>query len=416
METYLPLIKTQLNEWYLFTLANPLYAAALAAVVWLLTAMLYSIRIASIKRGKAASEKAGIERLNAVQQQLQHSQEELAATVEQMEKAQSAAQEAQSVAQDEKQRAVALEQLIHQRNQQISGSIQMLATSFDLGERPLLAGEDIKADLLWQQHDKVIAQLIERLRTEQQAKSELQQTFQTEKAKAAEKETLVTALQTTLDNHTNQLSKLAQVLEEQKSILQQQSNAQQSLSNTLKNYQPAVAQSTEPEQETAKAADIWEQPIPLEESPIIEDAPIAQPEQDIQVEEVNEEPQAPVSWQAEETPIELVRTYETIAETAEPVPSDIIPQPTVEEAESVSSNMEQQPVNPPAKGSLGKIKNLFGKKQQPIKTEPKWAAAKSDEMLASGAEQQPDDEVSEKAKKTPGKLKGFYSKFTSKTK
>jgi len=348
-----------------------------------------------------------------VQQQLQHSQEELAATVEQMEKAQSAVQEAQSAVQDEKQRAVALEQLIHQRNQQISGSIQMLATSFDLGERPLLAGEDIKADLLWQQHDKVIAQLIERLRTEQQAKSELQQTFQTEKAKAAEKETLVTALQTTLDNHTNQLSKLAQVLEEQKSILQQQSSAQRSLSDTLKNYKPAVAQSTEPEQETAKTADIWEQPIPLEESPIIEDAPIAQPEQDIQVEEVNEEPQAPVSWQAEETPTEL----ETTDETAEPVPSDIIPQPTVEEEPSVTSDMEQQSVNPPAKGSLGKIKNLFGKKQQPIKTEPKWAAAKSDEMLTSSdAEQQSDDKVSEKAKKTPGKLKGFYSKFTSKTK
>jgi hypothetical protein len=179
-----------------------------------------------------------------------------------------------------------------------------------------------------------------------------------------------------------------------------------------------VAQSTEPEQEAAKTADIWEQPIPLEESPIIEDAPIAQPEQDIQVEEVNEEPQAPVSWQAEETPIELVRTYETIAETAEPVTSDIIPQPTVEEAPSVTSDMEQeqQPVNPPAKGSFGKIKNLFGKKQQPVKTEPKWATTKSDEMLASDAEQQPDDEVSGKAKKTPGKLKGFYSKFTSKTK
>ena len=184
MQTYLPLIKAMLSEWYLFTLNNALYAAVLATAVWLLTAILYSIRIAAIKRGKAASEKAAAKSLNAAQQQLQLSQEELAATVEQMEKAQSAAQ-------DETQRALALEQLIYQRNQQIAGTIQTLATSFDLGERPLLASEDVKADSLWQQHDKVIMQLIERLRTEQQAKIELQQTCQTATAKLAEKESLL---------------------------------------------------------------------------------------------------------------------------------------------------------------------------------------------------------------------------------
>jgi chromosome segregation ATPase len=413
METYLPLIKTQLNEWYLFTLANPLYAAALAAAVWLLTSMLYSIRIASIKRGKIASEKTAIENLNAVQQQLQHSQEELTATVEQMEKAQSAIQ-------DETQRALTLEQLIHQRNQQISGIIQTLATSFDLGERPILATEDVKAELLWQQHDRVIIQLIERLRTEQQAKTELQKTCQAETTKLAEKDALLKALQTTLDAHTNQFSKLEQALEEQKSILQQQSNAQQDLSNTLKNYRLAETQPAEPEQETIKNVDTWQQPMRSEENPIIEEAAIAQPAQDIyQAEQANEEPQAAVNLQDEETPIELVTTDEAV----EPVPSDINPLPTLEEAPSVSeevpsvaSELEQQPVNPPAKGSLGKIKNLFGKKQQPVKTEPKWAATKSDEMLASDAKQQPDDEISGKAKKTPGKLKGFYSKFTSKTK
>ncbi|MDD5412686.1 MAG: hypothetical protein PHF31_14970, partial [Methylobacter sp.] len=218
---------------------------------------------------------------------------------------------------------------------------------------------------------------------------------------------------------------LEQALEEQKSILQQQSNAQQHLSDTLKNYRPAVTQPAEPEQETIKTVETWQQPMQSEESPIIEEAPLAQPAQDIQAEQVNEEPQAPVSLQDEETPIELEVSghdvvtpieLETIDEGAEPAPADINLQPVVQEAPSVSSDMEQQPVNPPAKGSLGKIKNLFGKKQQPVKTEPKWAATKSDEMLASDAEQQPDDEISGKAKKTPGKLKGFYNKFTSKTK
>jgi hypothetical protein len=84
MQTYLPFIKDLLSEWYLFTLNNPLYAAALATTVWLLTAILYSIRIAAIKSSKISSEKASIESIKAVQQQLQQSQEELATTIEQM--------------------------------------------------------------------------------------------------------------------------------------------------------------------------------------------------------------------------------------------------------------------------------------------------------------------------------------------
>lgn len=404
MQTYLPFIKAMLSEWYLFTLNNALYAAVLATAVWLLTAMLYSIRIAAIKRGKIAGEKAAIKTLNDTQQQLQLSQEELAAAVEHMEKAQSAAQ-------DETQRALALEQLIYQRNQQIAGTIQTLATSFDLGERPLLASEDVKANPLWQQHDKVIMQLIERLRTEQQAKIELQQTCLAATAKLAEKESLLNALQSTLDHHTNQLSKLEQTLEEQKSILQQQNNSQQVLSDTLKKFQPAVTRPVEPKEEpkpeTFRAVNDWQQPMQAAESPTPEDTLIAQPAPDKQAEHINEEPQAAVTRQVEDTPIELVTTVEA----ATPVLPDIKPQPADEEEPYVSLDIEQQPVIP-AKGSLGKIKNLFGKKQQPVKTEPQWTAAKSDETLPSNTKQQPDDET----KKTPGKLKGFYSKFTSKGK
>lgn len=406
MQTYLPFIKATLSEWYLFTLDNALYAAALATVVWLLTATLYSIRIAAVRRGKAASEKVGVENLNAAQQQLQHSQEELATTVEQMENALRAAQ-------DETQRASTLEQLIYQRNKQIAGIIQTLATSFDLGERPLLASEEVKADSLWQQHDKVITQLIERLRAEQQAKIELQQTCQAETAKLTEKEAMLEVLQTTLAAHTNQLSKLEQALEEQKSILQQQDNAQQALSDTLKNYQPAVTPPAEPEPEPIKTVNTWQQPMQLEESLNTEDTQIAQTAQNNEAVQVNEKPHAAVSWKNEETPIELVTTDEAAAV----MPSDINPQPADEEASYVSLDVEQQPVIP-AKGSLGKIKNLFGKtKQQPVKTEPQWwAATRPDETPSSDTEQQPADEAPEKAENKPGKLKGFYSKLRSKGK
>ncbi|WP_432744264.1 hypothetical protein ABXJ76_03860 [Methylobacter sp. G7] len=395
MQTYLPFIKALLSEWYLLTLNNPLYAAALASAVWLLTALLYSIRIASIKRAKVAGEKAGIEKLNAAQQQLQHNQEELAEAVMHREKAQSAAQ-------GETQRALALEQLLYQRNQQIAGIIQTLATSFDLGERPLLASEDVKADSLWQQHDKVITQLTERLRTEQQAKIELQQACQAEAIKLVEKDVLIKALQTTLDNHTSQLSRLEVAFEEQKTMLQQQQhNAHQVLSDTLKKYQADMTRPVEPEQETIKTVTTSQQPISLAESPIIEESPIAQPKPDSPVIQVSDVSHAAVSWQ-KEAPIE---------EALAPMPSEIKPQAVFEEAPAVAADIDPQPVIA-AKGSLGKFKNLFGNKQQPIKTEPQWVDAKLEEPLLLDEEQQSEKEV----KKESGKLKGFYSKFRSKGK
>ncbi|MGZ4994464.1 MAG: hypothetical protein ACXV79_09915 [Methylobacter sp.] len=460
MQTYLPLIQATLSEWYLFTLNNALYAAALATAVWLLTAILYSIRITAIKRGKVAAERAAVKNINAAQQELQLSQEELATTVEQMERTQSAAQ-------DEKQRTLALEQLIYQRNQQVAGTLQMLATSFDLGERPLLASEDVKAEPLWQQHDKVIMQLIERLRTEQQAKNELQQTCQAATAKLAEKESLLNALQSTLNNHTSQLSKLEQALEEQKSMLQQQNNSQQALSESLKNFQPATVRpiepKIEPQPESFKAVSNWQQPIQITEVPVIEEPVTAQPEPIKPVEAINAAvPEAPLSHIVEETPAPLLRAIEeepldldlVLDENLQPVarkkPStsseteqqasasakgsfgkikglfgkkpqsepSLEPQTAHKEDPYVSLDVEQQPVTH-VKGSVGTIKNLFGKKQQPVKTEPQWSIDKPDEKEAEPLpeiEQQSEDKITETAKDKPGKLKGLYSKFTSKDK
>jgi myosin heavy subunit len=391
-----------LSEWYLFTLNNFLYASVLAIMVWLLTSILYSIRIGGLKRAKAASEKAGIENANAVQKQLQENQEELTAATLQMEKATSAAQE-------ETQRALSLEQLIYQRNKQIAETIQMLATSFDLGERPLLATEDVKADLLWQQHTKVVTQLIERLRIEQQAKKELQQTYQAETAKLAEKEVQLEALQSTLDNHTTQLSNLERVLEEQKTILQEQNNSQQALSDTLKNFQPPVAVApiavapiavvppAEPLKETIKPY------VHFEAKSYAVDTPLTQtpPSQTFQTPKTVDQ----------KTPVEAVNTLEAVA----PIKVDIQAKSAFEEAPYASLDTEQQPVIP-AKGSLGIIKNMFAKKQAPAKTEPQWTATKPAEPevlpLPTETEQQPD----EKEKKAPGKLQGLYSKFRSKGK
>jgi hypothetical protein len=403
METYLPLIKALLSQWYLLTLSNPLYAGVVATAAWLLTATLYSIRIASLKRAKIASEKLGLENLNASQQQLQQSQDKLAAAEQQMEKF-------LRDAQDETQRALVLEQLIYQRNQQIAGIIQTLAMSVDLGERPLLASEDVKADLLWQQHEKVITQLIERLRSELQSKTQLEQACAAETAKLAEKEALFDALQSTLNSHANQLSKLEQAFEEQKSKLQQQDNTQQVLSDALRNHQPSVAQPPEPQKEPIKTAFIE---YPTREYPTTENTLTEQPTRHPEIGQINEKNQTAITGQNKD---ELVRNYDAAAYKA----SDIKPKLPDEEASTVSLDKDQQPANP-GNGSLRKIKNLFGQsKQQPIKTEPQWTIPKADEqedsLMPSGTKQLAEDEASVKTKKTQGKLKGFYSKFTSKAK
>jgi len=389
MESYLPLIKSTLSDWYLFTLDNALYATVLAVAVWLLSAILYNIKIAGLKRAKIAAEKTANESLNVMQQQLQQSQEHLVATVEEKEQAQSAIDK-------ETQRALALEQLIYQRNQQVANTIQTLASSFDLGERPLLASEDVKAEPLWQQHDKVITQLIERLRTESKAKIELQQACQLETAKLAEKETLLKLLQATLDTHTHQLSNLEQALQEQKNLLLEQRIAD----TAVRTHQPEAPQSADIE----PPAQAWQQPVQHEDTPVIEAPSVAQPEQ---IAELSINPTMAASWLPEQTPIEPV----IVAETAEPLFLEISTEAELE-LESADEDLPLQPFDEQpqpataAKGSLGKIKNLFGKKQTPVKTEPQWTT----EETQTPASEQP----TSAAESNPGKMKGFYSKLRSK--
>ncbi len=142
METYLHITQAILSDWIQQTLNDPFYAAALATGVFLLTAMLYSIRVASLKKANVVAEKARIEmqnNLDTAQQKMQLMQEELTANTGQMEKD-------QQLAQKEAERAEKLEEQLTQRNQQVAGIIQSLHTRFDLGERPVPVMGDIKAE------------------------------------------------------------------------------------------------------------------------------------------------------------------------------------------------------------------------------------------------------------------------------
>jgi len=400
METYLPIIKAYLADWIQVTVNNTKYAVALAIAVWLLTAILYSIKIAFLKRQAIASEKAHLEKqnnlnssLNNAQQQMQQMQEELAANTGQME-------QARHLAQQESQRATGIEAQLTQRNQQVAGIIQSLHANFDIGERPLPVMGDIKAEGLWQQHDRVINLLTARLQSEQQAKTEWQQSCQAESAKRAEKEALLETVQTTLATQTSQLAKLEQALEEQKALLQQQQdNAQQALSQTLEKHQAEMARLTELEQQALELVNTRRHLTQLEEKLNAKDALITQLEKDKAVEQVKAQAQpAPLKQEKIETIIELPKTEEV----APPAPLSM-------EGQSVS------PVKEQTGGVAGKLKGLFGKtKQEPITAEPEAVETRryEEEIQPARVEvgQQPVSSAKEQAGGVAGKLKGFFGK------
>ena len=393
METYLPIIKTILSDWFQLTLNNPLYAVTLATVVWLLTAIIYSIKVASLKKKNIASEKARIElqnNLNTAQQQMQKMQEELTANTGQMEKA-------KQFAQNEAQRAAGLEEQISQRNKQIAGIIQSLATSFDLGERPLPVTEDIKAEGLWQQHDRAITLLTTRLRSEQLAKTELQQSYQAETLKRTEKEALIEALQTTLVTQTTQVAKLEQALAEQQSMLQQQlDSAQQALSFALEKHQFDLAHLDELKQQAFELVHTRQQLRQLEKKLTAGDTTlIAQLEKNKPVDQIKVQPQAAlVKQDVNETIIELKKTDE--------------------EAPLASSDIEKQPVSPVKErtvGVAGKLKNLFGKtKQEPITAEPESVETRPDEEDIQPAPSDVEQQSVNPVKGQLGKLKNLFGK------
>ena len=218
METYLPLFKTIFADWVQLTSNEPLYAGALAFTAWLLTASLYSIRIAFLNKQSTARENAridAIKQLSAAQLQVQELQQQLSENTEQL-------KISQELAINETERAEKLEDQLKERNKQIAAIIQSFSTSFDLGERPLPLTEDLKAESLWQQFDRTIHLLITRLSNEQEAKAKLQASLQAETLKSTENAVTISTLQTGIAAQTIKIANLELLLEEQKNTLQQQ--------------------------------------------------------------------------------------------------------------------------------------------------------------------------------------------------
>jgi hypothetical protein len=407
METYLPLIKALFADWLQLTINEPLYAGTLAVIAWLLTASLYSIKIAFLNRQSTARENArldAINQLSAAQLQAQELQQQLSEITEQL-------KISQELAINETQRASNLEDQLKYRNKQIATTIQSFSTSFDLGERPLPITEDLKAESLWQQFDRTIILLITRLRNEQQATVELQDAFQTEILKSTENEAVISTLQAGIAAQTIKISKLELVLEEQKNTLQQQqNNAELVLNQSIKNTQTELAKDNTPshlnidlvnsqplvndllttQSETLTSADIINETLstpiqtPTESNlspelpPIkssknqlgklknlfgktLNKATVTSPEitKDQQTDSIIHPPQLemaiePVTIEPTKSPLKKMKYYFGEPKQASETKPDITETPTAPE--------EKEPVSiSPAKFSFGKLKNLIRK-------------------------------------------------------
>ena len=323
METYLPLFKTIFADWVQLTSNEPLYAGALAFTAWLLTASLYSIRIAFLNKQSTARENARIDaskQLSAAQLQVQELQQQLIENAEQIKKD-------QEWAKNETERAEKLEDQLKDRNKQIAAIIQSFSTSFDLGERPLPLTEDLKAESLWQQFDRTIHLLITRLHNEQQTKAELQASLQAETLKSTENEVTISTLQTGIAAQTFKIANLELLLEEQKNTLQQQQDhAQLVLEQSLLEQSLANKQAEAIHKQTQTQAN---------------------------ADSINN--QAVVNETLTATPAEIIVPVEPIIE---PLATAI---KTAATELTVNDEITELPPIKSSNDQLGKLKNLFGK-------------------------------------------------------
>ena len=357
MDNYLPLIQATLQEWLVLTLANPAYTGAIAVGVFLLTAVLYGLKVSSLKTQLIASDTARIDTQTRLDAELSDARLVLQDTQLQVQQAQETLAEISADAQAQQQAAAAqterankLEAQLNARNKQIADTIQTLHTSFDLGERPLPLMGDSKAEGLWQQHERVIALLTTRLRNEQKAKADAQTSYQAEVQKRSEQEALLAQLQSNQAHHDQQLAELNAALEAQTTQLAaQHSQAQDALAQVLAQHEAELAQFAGLEQQAVELANARLLLAELGDSLAAKDAKIARLEL---AQKTHAEP-AKTAPRPIEPPAEKPRA---LADTVTAI--------------SVNVDNEEPRASEPAAGLSSKLKGWFGKAQPETIAEP----------------------------------------------
>ena len=219
-QDYLPFFQDLALQTYQTTLDLPVYAACLTVIVWLLTAIFYSIRISFIKSHLNRALKAGKEiqaALGEAEQREQLAQEE--------------ARQSQAEKEHSEQERSQLSERLDELAQQFTKSINALAANPDLGQPGLTAAPGLAPEALWQRFNAASHQISEKLLEQGRELQNMQLAVQDEVAKAAEKEQQLQAMQLRLESQSQQLAKLSLAQEEHKAELaaQQQASQQQLL-------------------------------------------------------------------------------------------------------------------------------------------------------------------------------------------
>lgn len=360
VQDYLPFFQSLALKYYQFTLENPAYAACLAAAVWLLTTIFYSIRIGFLNGRNRRNIKALIDTQNALataEQQIQQLQAELTAANEQLE--QSKAESEQLV-----QRATALQSRLSWFDNQLSESIGALTTNADLSEQFSPNATGLETEDLWQRYSAINKQLSANLAAERKTNNELQQAFKVETAKLAEKDQLLQTLQVRVDSQSQQLAQLELTVAEHKTQLaQQEESAQQRILETEAKHQADLARLASLEQQAVDLSQAKQQQIQLQETLNAQNAAIAQLEEAKAVEIKAVEPQAVflAPEPQQQAPIEP-----TVSPVQEPIISKVsAPEPAI----IVPETPKPQPIKTPEKdttGVGGKFKSFFSSAKQKI--------------------------------------------------
>lgn len=360
VQDYLPFFQSLALKYYQFTLENPAYAACLAAAVWLLTTIFYSIRIGFLNGRNRRNIKALLDTQNALataEQQIQQLQAELTAANEQLE--QSKAESEQLV-----QRATALQSRLSWFDNQLSESIGALTTNADLSEQFSPNATGLETEDLWQRYSAINKQLSANLAAERKTNNELQQAFKVETAKLAEKDQLLQTLQIRVDSQSQQLAQLELTVAEHKTQLaQQEESAQQRILETEAKHQADLARLASLEQQAVDLSQAKQQQTQLQETLNAQNAVIAQLEEAKAVEIEAVEPQAVflAPEPQQQAPIEP-----TISLVQEPIISKVsAPEPAIIVPETAKS----QPIKTPEKDAIGvsgKFKSFFSSAKQKI--------------------------------------------------
>ncbi|MDO9163849.1 MAG: hypothetical protein Q8N35_17825 [Methylococcaceae bacterium] len=360
VQDYLPFFQSLALKYYQFTLENPAYAACLAAAVWLLTTIFYSIRIGFLNGRNRRNIKALIDTqtaLAAAELQIQQLQAELTAANEQLEQSKAESEQLAN-------RSTALQSRLSWFDNQLSESIGSLTTNADLSEQFSPNASGLETEDLWQRYSAINKQLSANLAAERKTNNELQQAFKVETAKLAEKDQQLQLLQIHVDSQSQQLAQLELTVAEHKNQLtQQEASAQQRISESEAKHQADLARLNALEQQAVDLTQANQQQAQLRETLSAQNAVISQLEEAKAVEIKAVEPQA--VFLAPE-PQQQAPSEPTISSVQEAVISKVEPpEPTIIVAETPKPQAIKAPETDTA-GVGGKFKSFFSSAKQKI--------------------------------------------------